>query len=74
MNFGGSLLHQVLKKDNVGGSVDTPSASCLRAACSSAYYAARLERTGSPRRRSSQQIGFAGRRIEIQRICHLEPC
>ena len=72
MNFGGNSPAHFLKQNNVGGSVDMTPAVCLRAACSTAYPAARVERTGSPRRRSSRQTGRAGRKIEIQRICHLE--
>ena len=69
MNFDENSLVHFLKQNNVGGIVALSPTSCLRAVCLSAYAAARVEHTGSPRRRSSLEIGPVSRTSEIRRIC-----
>lgn len=72
MNSARNSLVQFLKQDDVGGNVDTPPASCLRAAHRSAYPAAYVERTGRLRRCNSRDMGLMGRRIKNGSICRLE--
>lgn len=72
MNSSGKPHVHYIRQNNVGGNVDMPPALCLRAACLSAYSAARVEGTGRLRRRASCKTGLAGRGIENSSICHLE--
>lgn len=72
MNSARNSLVQFLWQDDVGGNVDTPPASRLRAAHRSACSAACVERTGRLRRRISRNVGLMGRRIESGLICLLE--
>ncbi len=69
MNSAGNPLVHFRKRQGVGGSVDMPPTPCLRAACLSAYPAARVERTGRLRMRSSRQRGRAGRGNGNGSIC-----
>jgi hypothetical protein len=69
MNFDENSLVHFLKQNNAGGIVALPPTPCLRAACLSAYAAARVERIGSPRKRHFRQIGPVSRTSEIRRIC-----
>jgi hypothetical protein len=69
MNFDENSLVHFLKQNSVGGIVALPPTSCPRAACLSAYAAARVERTESPRKRYFRQIGPMSRTSEIRRIC-----
>lgn len=71
MNSARNSLVQFLWQDDVGGNVDTPPASRLRAAHRSAHPAACVERTGRLRRRTSRGMGLLGRRIESGLICRL---
>ncbi|WKZ45913.1 MAG: hypothetical protein QY302_08970 [Anaerolineales bacterium] len=72
MNPVRNSLFQFLWQDDVGGNVDTPPATRLRAAHRSAHPAACVERTGRLRRRAFRETGLAGRRIENGSICRLE--
>ena len=69
MSFTRNPPAHFLEKNNVGGIVALPPTSCLRAACLSAYAAAHVECTGTPRRRHFQQIGPLRWTNEICRIC-----
>lgn len=71
MNSARNSLVQFLWQDDVGGNVDTPPASRLRAAHLSAYPAANVDRTGRLRRCSFRETGLAGRGIENGSICRL---
>lgn len=71
MNFDENSPVHFPKQNNVGGIVALPPTSCLRAACLSAYAAARVECTGSPRRRNSPGTGPVTWTSEI--ICRICP-
>ena len=69
MNFDENSLVHFLEQNNVGGIVALSPTSCLRAVHLSAYAAARVERIGSSRRRSSLEIGPVSRTREFRCIC-----
>ena len=74
MSFAGKPFVHFLKQNNVGGAVDMPPTSCLRAVYIADHAAAHVERTGKPRRHVSGQTGLVGRFPEIPFIRHVEGC
>ena len=74
MSFAGKLFVRFLKQNNVGGAVDMPPTSCLRAVYFDDHAAAHVERTGKPRRHFSEGTDLVGRFPEIPFICHVEGC
>ena len=72
MSFDRNPQVHFLKQNNVGGAVDMPSTSCLRAVYSDDHAAAHVERTGRLRRRFSGEAGLAGRILRNRCICHTE--
>lgn len=74
MNFGENSLVHFVKQNNVGGAVDLPPTSCLRAVYFADHAAAHVDGTGRLRRPSSRKIGLAGQRIKIHSACPVERC
>ena len=74
MSFAGKPFVHFLKQNNVGGAVDMPPASCLRAVYIDGYAAAHVERTERLRRYFSLSAGLVGRFSEIPFIFHWEGC
>ena len=72
MNFSRKVLVHIADQNTVGGIVALPPTHCLRAAHLSVYAAARVDRTGSARRRHPTQIGPMRRKSKIRRICPRE--
>ena len=74
MSFAGKPFVCFLKQNNVGGAVDMPPTSCLRAVYFDDHAAVYIERTGKPRGRFSAGAGLVGRFPENPFICHVEGC